>query len=501
MERVSLPANQDHAFGPRENGEPEIRLGLEHSFAEKLDGFYVPWKPQGFPEPKLLQLNQDLYDDLGLPKLTDEEIALVFSGSVVAKDARPLAQAYAGHQFGAFVPQLGDGRAVLLGERIDRQGRRIDLQLKGSGPTPFSRGGDGKAALGPVLREYLVSEAMHRLGVPTTRVLAAIATGETIFREQPLPGAVLTRTAASHLRVGTLEFFANAGDVGRLERLVRYALERHYPARAEKGDPAAELLEAVAVAQGQLIAEWMLVGFVHGVMNTDNMALSGETIDYGPCAFMEAYDPQTVYSSIDHGGRYAFGNQPAIGGWNLMRMGQALLPLLGADKDTASTKVHAALDLFVETFERSLLAGMREKLGLVGEEPGDEALVTDLFDWMHSTKQDYTLTFRRLSDGHIEDKAPFSDEQFVNFYGHYKRRLGGEEPKTVASRMNRVNPLYIPRNHLVEEVLGAAVAGDLNPFRELFDVLRSPYTPKQGRERYAAPAPPDFGPYRTFCGT
>lgn len=476
-------------------------LGLEHSFADELEGLYVRCEPEGFPKPELLQLNRELYDDLGLPPLSDDQVARLFSGSVVPSDARPLAQAYAGHQFGGFTPQLGDGRALLLGERIDRRGRRIDLQLKGSGPTPFSRGGDGKASVGPVLREYLIGEAMHRLGVPTTRVLSAVATGETIFREQPLPGAVLTRTAASHLRIGTLEYFANVGDPSKLERLVRYAVARHYPERAEASDPANQLLEAVALAQGQLIAQWMLVGFVHGVMNTDNMTLSGETIDYGPCAFMEVYDPQTVFSSIDQGGRYAFGNQPAIGRWNLLRMGQALLPMLAPEREVAISRVRAALGVFLEAYERSVLEGMRRKLGLQGEDAGDEALVVGLLDWMHAAKQDYTLTFRRLADGHLAGSAPFADERFLSFYRHYVGRLKDEDLGEVAQRMNLVNPLYIPRNHLVEEALEAALDDDLDPFRQMLGVLESPHTAQPGRERYATPAPPDFGPYRTFCGT
>jgi serine/tyrosine/threonine adenylyltransferase len=500
---VTFPVNEDAAGAERSTSAALAApaLGLEHSFAEQLEGLYVPYEPEGFPKPELIQLNRQLYEELDLPPLSDEQIAAVFSGNVTPRDARPLAQAYAGHQFGAYSPQLGDGRALLLGERIDRHGRRIDLQLKGSGPTPFSRGGDGKAALGPVLRETLVSEAMYRLDVPTTRVLTAITTGEQIFRERPLPGAVLARTAASHLRIGTLEFFAHGPDLDKLERLVSYALERHYPDRVGTPNAATQLLEGVAQAQGALIARWMLLGFIHGVMNTDNMTLSGETIDYGPCAFMEAYDPKAVFSSIDRGGRYAFGNQPDIGRWNLMRMGQALLPLLAPERHAAIEQIRQALDLFHETYEGSVLQGMRNKLGLKGESLEDEPLIADLLDWMHSTQQDYTLTFRRLADGLFAEKAPFADEHFLSWYTRYQARLNGEEPAQVAERMNQVNPLYIPRNHLVEEALGAAVNGDLTPFREMLDVLGSPYIGAAERDRYARPAPPDFGPYRTFCGT
>lgn len=495
---MPLPEKDNHASqSPRD----APALGLQHSFAERLEGLYVPWQPTGFPKPELVQLNRELYDELGLPALSEEQSAAVFSGSLLPHDARPLAQAYAGHQFGGYAPQLGDGRALLLGERVDRQGRRIDLQLKGSGPTPFSRGGDGKAALGPVLREYIVSEAMHRLGVPTTRVLAAITTGETIERERPLPGAVLTRTAASHLRIGTLEYFSRNGALQELERLVSYALERHYPERVGQGDAAHQLLEGVAAAQGKLIARWMLLGFVHGVMNTDNMTLSGETIDYGPCAFMEVYDPETVFSSIDRGGRYAFGNQPNIGRWNLLCMGQALLPLLAAQREAAIERVRGAVELFGEAYDRAVLQGMRKKLGLTGESAEDEPLIAGLLDWMHRSRQDYTLTFRRLADGLLAGEPPFSDEHFSSWHAHYLDRLNGEAPVQVAARMNQENPLYIPRNHLVEEALDAALAGNFAPFRELLQVLASPYVAALDRERYASPAPPDFGPYRTFCGT
>ncbi len=475
-------------------------LGFQHTYAEQLEGLYIVWQPQGFPSPRLLELNRPLLEELDLPPLSDDDRARVFSGTLLPADARPLAQAYAGHQFGGYSPQLGDGRALLLGEVIDRRGRRRDIHLKGSGPTPFSRGGDGKASVGPVLREYLVGEAMYRLGIPTTRVLAAVATGETVYREEPLPGAVLARTAASHLRVGTLEFAARqSGD--HLERLVRYALERHYPEQAPTTNPADELLQAVARAQGSLIAQWMLVGFVHGVMNTDNTTLSGETIDYGPCAFMEAYDPQTVFSSIDHHGRYAFGNQPAIGQWNLIRMGEALLSLLSPQREQAIQRVQKALELYMETFDQTVLQGMRQKLGLPGEAPEDEALVADWLAWLHEHAQDYTLAFRRLSNSVVQGTPAFSDERFLSWYSHYQARIAGEPPDAVARRMDQVNPLYIPRNHLVEEVLAAAIAGDLVPFRELLEVLRAPYAERSGRERYAEPAPSGFGPYTTFCGT
>lgn len=480
-------------------------LGFEHSFAERLEGLFLPWDPRGFAQPSLIEVNRALYAELGLPDLSDAEVAGVFSGSLLPADARPVAQVYAGHQFGGFSPQLGDGRALLLGEVVDRQGRRRDIHLKGSGPTPFSRGGDGKATVGPVLREYIMGEAMHHLGIPTTRVLAAVATGEVVYRDRPLPGAVLARVAASHLRVGTLQFAAGPNGRGSLEHLVSYALERHYPDRASGTGaeaPARELLHAVAAAQGQLIAQWMLVGFIHGVMNTDNMTLSGETIDYGPCAFMEAYDPGTVFSSIDHQGRYAFGNQPSIGQWNLLRMGEALLSLLAPARDQAIEHVRGALALYLERFERTLLDGFRNKLGLAGEAPEDAALVSGWLEWMQHSKQDFTLAFRRLARGLLDGTPAFPDEAFLAWYDQYQARIQAEPAASVATRMNAVNPLYIPRNHLVEEALAAAVDdGDLAPFRSLVEVLQDPYREQPGRERYAEPAPSSFGPYVTFCGT
>jgi len=477
-------------------------LGFEHSFAERLEGLFVPWEPRGFAEPSLIELNRGLYAELGLPPLSDEDVARVFSASLLPADARPIAQAYAGHQFGGFSPQLGDGRALLLGEVVDRHGRRRDIHLKGSGPTPFSRGGDGKASVGPVLREYLMGEAMHHLGIPTTRVLAAVATGEVVYRDRALPGAVLARVAASHLRVGTLQFAAGPNGRGSLEPLVSYALERHYPELAGAETPARELLNAVATAQGRLIAQWMLVGFIHGVMNTDNMTLSGETIDYGPCAFMEAYDPGTVFSSIDHQGRYAYGNQPSIGQWNLVRMGEALLPLLAPTRDQGIEHIRSALGLYLESFEDGLLTGLRKKLGLSGEMPEDATLVSGWLEWMQATNQDFTLAFRRLARGLAEGAPAFSDAAFGAWYARYQARLGDEAPAGVAIRMNAANPLYIPRNHLVEEAIAAAVDdADLAPFRALLAVLQAPYSEAPERERYAEPAPASFGPYVTFCGT
>lgn len=478
-------------------------LALQHTFADQLEGAYASWQPQGFPAPRLIRLNENLRVSLGLPEIDPALAAGLFSGTTLPGDARPLAQAYAGHQFGGFNPQLGDGRALLLGELVDGQGRRFDLQLKGSGPTPFSRRGDGRAAVGPVLREHLVSEAMHRLGVPTTRVLATVRTGETIRRQMPLPGACLARIAASHLRVGTLQLFAARQDL--LARMVDYTLARHWPEAPFDGPPALRLLYAVAEAQAALIAQWMQIGFIHGVMNTDNMTLSGETIDYGPCAFMDTYDPATVFSSIDHAGRYAYGNQPGIGRWNLARLGEALLSLIDADQEAAVEKVYPALDHYAAAFHRHMMRGMARKLGFdAGPDQisaEDAALVSDLFDWMKAAAVDHTQTYRALAEGLRQGEAPFEGADFAAWRARWLGRLGGADLKAVAAEMDAVNPIYIPRNHLVEEALAAAEADDLGPFDALMAVLRDPYTARPELSRYAGPAPADFGPYQTFCGT
>jgi uncharacterized protein YdiU (UPF0061 family) len=373
--------------------------------------------------------------------------------------------------------------------------------LKGSGPTPFSRRGDGRSALGPVLREYLVSEAMHALGVPTTRALAAVASGEKVFREGMVPGGVFTRVARSHIRVGTFQWFAARQEFENIRILADYSIDRHYPGARQTDNPYLALLEGLIERQADLIARWMQFGFIHGVMNTDNFSVSGETIDYGPCAFMEAYDPETVFSSIDSHGRYAFGNQPAIGRWNLTRMGEALLALLAEERELAIERVREALDLYQRTVQGALLDGMRKKLGLVGADEQDEALVVDLLEWMHQAKQDYTLAFRALAGGLVEGAPPFPDEMFLLWHSRYRQRLGEQPADEVAQNMNRVNPLYIARNHLVEAALDAAIEGDLDPFREMLQVLARPYDEQSSRSRYAEAAPADFGPYRTFCGT
>lgn len=481
------------------------RLGFDNTYARDLEGCYVPHTLAGFPNAEVLAFNEPLAESLGLDaKALGERAAELVSGTLVPDDALPLAQAYAGHQFGGFSPQLGDGRAALLGELLDTKGNRYDLQLKGSGRTAFSRGGDGLASVGPVLREYVMGEAMHHLGIPTTRALGAVKTGEMVIRSEYLPGAVLARVAASHLRVGTLEFFASRRDTTKLAEIVKYTLARHYPEKADSARPADALLRSVAAAQAETIAQWMLVGFIHGVMNTDNATLSGETIDYGPCAFMDAYDPATVFSSIDRRGRYAYGNQPGIGQWNVARMGEALLPLLaqesGTGQEEAVESVRAATQLFGEVYSARWLDGMRRKLGLQGEHEGDEALVEVLFKWMAETASDFTQTFRGLADERLPEEAASSVDAEA-WLKTWQKRLGEQDMALVKATMNRVNPLYIPRNYQVEAALDAAIAEDLEPFETLMEVLSQPFDAQQGREAYEAPAPKDFGPYQTFCGT
>ncbi|MFI7596595.1 YdiU family protein [Actinoplanes sp. NPDC049681] len=460
-------------------------MTIGNRFARELPEMAVRWQAEDAPEPRLLVLDESLAADLGLDPAwlrTPEGVGFLL-GTALPEEATPVAQAYAGHQFGHFVPRLGDGRALLLGELTDRGGRLRDLHLKGSGRTPFARGGDGLAAVGPMLREYVVSRAMHALGIPTTRSLAVVATGRTVYRESPLPGAVLARVAASHLRVGSFQYARATGDHDLLRRLADHAISRHHPDAAGAERPYLALFEAVVTAQAALVSRWMLAGFVHGVMNTDNMTISGETIDYGPCAFMDAFDPATVYSSIDQGGRYAYGNQPLVAEWNLARLAEALLPLLDDDQDAAV----ATLGLFRTRYNELSSAGMWEKLGLSGDV--DRALVEELLTLLHKGGVDYTSFFRALS-GHGELGADFDD------WLPRWRALG---PDTAA--MDRVNPVYIPRNHLVEEALAAATDGDLAPLDRLVQAVSAPFEERPGLERYAAPAPQDFGVYRTFCGT
>lgn len=464
---------------------------FDHSYARLPEAFHYRLEPTPVREPKMVVLNHALAESLGLkPEFLDD--AAVFAGNTLPPGAEPLAQAYAGHQYAHFT-MLGDGRAILLGEQITPSGERFDIQLKGPGPTPFSRRGDGRAALGPMLREYIISEAMHALGIPTTRSLAVVTTGEDVFRQERLRGAVLTRVAASHIRVGTFEYAAARGDKTALQALADHTLQRHYPELAKADKPYLAFLEAVMERQAALIAKWMHVGFIHGVMNTDNMALSGETIDYGPCAFMDAYDPATVFSSIDRHGRYAYGNQPHIAQWNLARLAEALLPLLHDDEKQAVELANTAIESFEARFKRHWLAGMRAKLGLFTEESGDDALIQSLLDWMQQTKADFTNTFRTLDDATVE----------TDWHQRWQARLR-QQPQSadeVADLIRRHNPAFIPRNHKVEEALAAAEQDDLSDMQRLLAVLSKPYDHSQNQPDYATPAPQGSGVYQTFCGT
>ncbi|WP_018600765.1 YdiU family protein [Mycobacterium sp. 155] len=481
---------------------------LDNRFARELPELAVEWQAEAAPSPRLLVLNEALATELGLDPAwlhSTDGIELLL-GAAVPEGARPVAQAYAGHQFGGYVPRLGDGRALLLGELVDSDGQLRDLHLKGSGRTPFARGGDGLAVVGPMLREYVVSEAMHALGIPTTRSLAVTSTGRDVLRETRQPGAVLARVAASHLRVGSFQYasaYGRAmGDPGVLRRLADHAIARHHPAAATADNPYLALFEAVIAVQAELVARWMLVGFVHGVMNTDNMTISGETIDYGPCAFMEAYDPATVFSSIDHGGRYAYGNQPAVAQWNLARFAETLLPLIAEDGDRAAALATDALAGFRIRFQNAWLAGMRAKLGLPEDVSHEQAtgLVDDLLTLLKSGRVDYTSFFRSLAGAGRGNIGP-TQELFAgpDGFDDWLTRWRALDPLPEA--MDRVNPIYIPRNHLVEEALAAATSGELTPLDDLLVALSAPYDERPGLQRHAAPAPADFGAYRTFCGT
>jgi serine/tyrosine/threonine adenylyltransferase len=481
---------------------PTVNLG--NRFAVELADLAIPWQAEEAPEPHLLALNETLAAELGLDPswLRGPEGLRLLVGTDVPEGATPVAQAYAGHQFGGFVPRLGDGRALLLGELVDADGTLRDLHLKGSGRTPFARGGDGLAAVGPMLREYVVSEAMHALGIPTTRSLAVVATGRPVHRETLLPGAVLARVAASHLRVGSFQYAAATGDVDLLRRLADHAISRHHPDAAEAERPYLALFEAVIAVSASLVARWMLVGFVHGVMNTDNMTISGETIDYGPCAFLDAFDPATVYSSIDHGGRYAYGNQPLAAEWNLARLAEALLPVLDDDQEQAIELAVTALRGFRPQYDAAWAAGMRAKLGLPDglDDVVVSPLVDELLTLLAQDHVDHTSFFRALGAAARGDAEPtrllFLDLAAIDAWMERWRAL---EPD--ADGMDRVNPVYIPRNHLVEEALTAASDGDLEPLGRLLHAVSAPFDERPGLERYAAPAPQDFGAYRTFCGT
>ena len=492
-------------------GPTGLHFNFDNSFARSLEGFFKLCQAEPAVAPKMLQFNHALAKELGLdPSALDSEAGLaIFSGNVAPEGSEPLAQAYAGHQFGGFSPQLGDGRALLLGEVIDTQQRRRDIQLKGSGRTPFSRGGDGKAGLGPVLREYLVGEGMHALGIPTTRALAAVTTGGDVYRESRLPGAVLTRVAASHMRVGTFEYGAARGDEAKVRALADYAIKRHYPDAADAESPYLAFFDAVIDAQAALVARWMSVGFIHGVMNTDNMTISGETIDYGPCAFMDNYAQGTVFSSIDQHGRYAYANQPVILIWNLTRLAETLVRLVDSDKDKAVEILTEKIQGIQPIFEKYWLTGMRSKIGLSTEEPTDRDLINDLHEVMGKGHADFTLVFRCLSQtlrGDSDAVRQLFDEPsaFDAWAQRWQKRLeqDGVAAEANAQAMDRVNPIYIPRNHKVEEALAAATNHqDIKPFKNLLEVLSHPFYEVGGKEAYAEPAPETNIPYRTFCGT
>ncbi len=479
-------------------------LTLGDLFARTLPELAVPWQAEATPEPTLLALNEPLAAELGLDPAvlrTPEGLGLL-TGTRVPEGARPVAQVYAGHQFGGYSPRLGDGRALLLGELTDRAGVLRDLHLKGSGRTPLARGGDGLAAVGPMLREYVVSEAMHALGIPTTRALSVVATGRTVRRETPLPGAVLARVASSHLRVGSFQYARATDDLDLLRRLADHAIERHHPHAAGTENPALALLDAVAAAQARLVAQWMGVGFIHGVLNTDNVTISGESIDYGPCAFLEVFEPTTVFSSIDEGGRYAFGNQPPITEWNLTRLAEALLPLIHDDQDQAVALATESLVRFRDHYAAAWKAVTHAKLGL--PEGLDDAIATSLVDdfyvLLRDGRLDHTAAFRALGAAARGDLEPLRglalDLAAIDAWLERWRALGPD-----GDAMDRVNPLYIPRNHLVEETLTAATAGDLAPLAALLAAVRAPYDERPGLERYAEPAPDGSGDYQTFCGT
>ena len=485
-------------------------FGFENTYAVELEGFYVPWQGAVAPEPRIVHLNRDLAYELELDAdtLASDVGVRVLAGTETLEGTTPLAQAYAGHQFGNFVPRLGDGRALLLGELVDRNGARLDLQLKGSGRTPFSRGGDGRATLSSVLREYLISEAMHALRVPTTRSLAAVATGEEIWRQGVQPGAVLARVASSHIRVGTFQFFAARGEVERVRQLAEYTIARHFPEFSDSDDRYLQMFRAIRDRQAALVAHWMSIGFVHGVMNTDNTTVAGETLDYGPCAFMDGYDPQTVFSSIDRHGRYAYGNQPAIAKWNLARLVETLLPLIDPDEDRAISVATAEVEAFAPVYESRWFESMRTKLGLAGTEPEDEVLVRKLFNALEGQDVDFTGFFRRLADSARGDRsavrALFPDATAIDAWMDLWIARLARETESASSRadaMDRVNPVYVPRNHKVQEALDAADASDLEPFRRILNVLERPFDRREGLEEFETRAPDSFGQYTTYCGT
>jgi serine/tyrosine/threonine adenylyltransferase len=485
---------------------------FDNSYVRLPDHFFAAVAPTPVAAPRLIKVNTVLARTLGIDpaKLESAEGVAILAGNAVPPNAEPIAQAYAGHQFGGLSPKLGDGRAILLGEVVGIDGIRRDIQLKGSGPTPFSRRGDGRAALGPVLREYLVSEAMAALGIPTTRSLAAVMSGEPVYRETSLPGAVLTRVASSHIRIGTFQYFAIRQDVGAIRTLADYAIARHYPDAAATEHPYRTFFDAVLSRQADLIARWLGLGFIHGVMNTDNMTISGETIDYGPCAFMDSFNPEQVYSSIDQHGRYAWGNQPRIAQWNLARLAETLLPLFDTDETAAQAHAQSAIDSFAQVFNAHFTRVLRVKIGLTTEDGGDLALAQDLLDRMAANSADFTLTFRRLADA-IETDIPegprelFADPTAFDAWAVAWRQRLAQEPMDATQRRARIrksNPAFIPRNHRIEAVIEAATArGDFAPFERLHTILARPFEDQPANAEFMAPPTPDQVVQQTFCGT
>lgn len=480
-------------------------FNIENSYADLQTVFYNKQFPSYVQEPKIAVLNKSLAKKLGLnlKTLESNEAPYIFSGNKLIDGSDPIAQAYAGHQFGYFT-MLGDGRAILLGEHITPNGEQVDIQLKGSGITPYSRGGDGKAALGPMLREYIISEAMYALGIPTTRSLAVVTTGESIAREKIEPGAILTRIASSHIRVGTFEYAARYTNYEDLKALADYTIKRHYPEGIKKDNPYIFLLEEVIKRQASLVAKWLHVGFIHGVMNTDNVTISGETIDYGPCAFMDTYDPETVFSSIDHQGRYAYGNQPYILAWDLARFAETLIPLLSDNQDEAVDMAQNAISKFNNIYKENYISGMRKKLGLFNEEKDDYELIYNLLSLMHKYGADYTNTFRNLTLDKKGDIVMFETTEFSNWFDKWQERLSrqGKSKEEIIMLMKGVNPSVIPRNHRVEEAIEAAVKNDdYSLMNKLLDVLSRPYDYTENQEEYTELPKPSKVPYRTFCGT
>ena len=460
--------------------------------------------PLPVKDPKLVIFNHDLSKELGLDfsVIEDNLLPSIFAGSLLPQESECIAQAYAGHQFGYFT-MLGDGRAIVIGEHLSKNNKRFDIQFKGSGKTPYSRNGDGRAALGPMLREYIISEAMHGLGISTTRSLAVVTTGENVIRETPLPGAILTRVAASHIRVGTFQYVTMQDDIKTLKTLFNYTINRHYPELKDTSNQALSLLKIVMEKQIKLVTDWMRVGFIHGVMNTDNMTVSGETIDYGPCAFMDNYNPETVFSSIDHHGRYAYFNQPSIARWNLERFAESLIPLIDNNKDKAIEMATEVINSFAEKYKKSWFKMMHKKLGLLGEDSKDENLIIDLLSWMHQNKADYTNTFCFLMNENIQENKIYNNQGFISWKQQWQERLKlhNNSPEKSLKLMCSVNPLVIARNHKVEEVLKEANNGNLNPFNDFLKVLEKPYEKQTKTNNYQFPAPSSEKKYQTFCGT